>query len=130
MHILLEIEENYQDEFKNLILYLDDICVPQTELQLKSLENLSNEQIKEKLINIALEIYKGKEDEFGEEKLREIERVVLLKSVDIKWMDHIDNMDHLKQGIGLRAFKQQDPVQAYQMEGSAMFEEMIENQLS
>ena len=53
--------------------------------------------------------------------------MVLLKNVDIKWMDHIDNMDHLKQGIGLRAFKQQDPVQAYQMEGSAMFEEMIES---
>lgn len=121
------IEENYQDEFKNLILYLDDICVPANRVTIEELENLSNEQIKEKLINIALEIYRGKEAEFGEEKLREIERVVLLKNVDIKWMDHIDNMDHLKQGIGLRAFKQQDPVQAYQMEGSAMFEEMIES---
>lgn len=59
--------------------------------------------------------------------MREIERVILLRSVDSKWMDHIDNMDHLKQGIGLRAFKQQDPVQAYQMEGSEMFEDMIQN---
>ena len=57
---------------------------------------------------------------------REIERVVLLRVVDQKWMAHIDNMDHLKQGMGLRAYKQQDPIQAYQMEGSAMFEEMIE----
>ena len=59
--------------------------------------------------------------------MREIERVILLKIVDSKWMDHIDNMDHLKQGIGLRAYKQQDPAQAYQMEGSDMFAEMIDN---
>ena len=59
--------------------------------------------------------------------MREVERVVLLRVVDTKWMDHIDNMDHLKQGMGLRAYKQQDPVQAYQFEGSAMFDEMIYN---
>ena len=58
--------------------------------------------------------------------MREIERVILLRTVDSKWMNHIDNMDHLKQGMGLRAFKQQDPVQAYQMEGSQMFDEMIQ----
>ena len=120
------VEDNYEKEFKNLILYLDDICLPANRVTIDDLLNLSNDEIKEKLTNIALEIYKGKEAEFGEEKLREIERVVLLKNVDIKWMDHIDNMDHLKQGIGLRAFKQQDPVQAYQVEGSAMFDEMIE----
>ncbi|GAA0069805.1 preprotein translocase subunit SecA [Clostridium sardiniense] len=120
-------EDDYQNEFKNLILYLDDICLPANRITIEDLMDLSNDQIKEKLTAIALEIYKGKEAEFGEEKLREIERVVLLKNVDIKWMDHIDNMDHLKQGIGLRAFKQQDPVQAYQMEGSAMFDEMIES---
>ncbi len=57
--------------------------------------------------------------------MREIERVILLRVVDTKWMDHIDNMDHLKQGMGFRAYKQQDPIQAYQMEGSAMFDEMI-----
>lgn len=120
-------EEDYKTEFKNLILYLDDICLPANRVTIDDLVNLSNEEIKEKLISLSLEIYNGKEAEFGEEKLREIERVVLLKNVDMKWMDHIDNMDHLKQGIGLRAFKQQDPVQAYQMEGSAMFEEMIES---
>lgn len=59
--------------------------------------------------------------------MRDIERVILLRVVDTKWMDHIDNMDHLKQGIGLRAYKQQDPVQAYQFEGSQMFDEMIYN---
>ena len=74
----------------------------------------------------AHEKYAEKEKEIEAEQLREIERIVMLKVVDQKWMAHIDNMDHLKQGMGLRAFKQQDPVQAYQMEGSAMFEEMIE----
>ena len=81
---------------------------------------------KDKLLSVILEAYRGKELEFGEEQMREIERVVLLRVVDQKWMAHIDNMDHLKQGMGLRAYKQQDPIQAYQMEGSAMFEEMIE----
>ena len=60
------------------------------------------------------------------EQIRELERVVLLKVVDSKWMDHIDNMDRLKRGMGLRAYKQQDPVQAYQFEGTDMFNEMID----
>lgn len=59
--------------------------------------------------------------------MRELERVILLRVVDTKWMDHIDSMEHLKQGIGLRAYKQQDPTQAYQMEGSEMFEDMVES---
>ena len=57
--------------------------------------------------------------------MRELERVVLLRCVDKRWMEHIDNMEHLKQGVALRAYKQEDPVQAYQMEGSAMCEEMV-----
>ncbi|MGL5150204.1 MAG: preprotein translocase subunit SecA [Clostridium sp.] len=120
-------DENYEDELKSLITYLGDICIPTNRVTVEELVNLSNDEIIEKMQSIAKEIYQGKELEFTEERLREIERVVLLRNVDQKWMDHIDNMDHLKQGIGLRAFKQQDPVQAYQMEGSAMFDEMIEN---
>ena len=72
-------------------------------------------------------MYEEKEASIGSEQMREIERVILLKIVDTKWMDHIDNMDHLKQGIGLMAYKQQDPVQAYQQQGSDMFAEMIES---
>ena len=68
--------------------------------------------------------YKIKEDEFGHDRFREIERVILLKVVDSKWMDHIDAMDQLRQGIGLRAYGQVDPVRAYQNEGFDMFEEM------
>lgn len=120
-------EEDVEGQMKKLILYLEDICIPTGRVNLEDITSLSNEEITEKFIAIATEIYEGKEAEFGSEKMREIERVILLRTVDSKWMDHIDNMDHLKQGMGLRAFKQQDPVQAYQMEGSEMFQDMIES---
>lgn len=85
-------------------------------------ENIINE-LKEKVNNI----YESKEKEFGEEDLRELERVVMLKVVDQKWMDHIDNMDELKNGIGLRAYGQKDPVVQYRIEGFDMFDEMVED---
>jgi preprotein translocase subunit SecA len=71
--------------------------------------------------------YLEKEGDIGEEQMRELERVVLLKVVDEKWMNHIDSMDELKDGIGLRAYGQQDPVVKYRMEGMDMFEEMTAN---
>lgn len=85
-------------------------------------EDIINE-LKEKVNNI----YEAKEKEFGEEDLRELERVVMLKVVDQKWMDHIDNMDELKNGIGLRAYGQKDPVVQYRIEGFDMFDEMVED---
>lgn len=118
-------KEDYREEFLNLMVTLQEICIPPNSVNLPSLENLSNEEITESLYGTACKFYEQKEEEFTSERLREVERVVLLRSVDTKWMNHIDSMDHLKQGIGLRAFKQVDPVQAYQMEGSDMFEEMI-----
>ncbi|MBM6859183.1 preprotein translocase subunit SecA [Clostridium saudiense] len=124
-HLMGEVE-NLEEELVKLLQYLGDICLPNGTVTVEELADLSNTEIKDKLLSVVLEIYKGKELEFGEEQMREIERVVLLRVVDQKWMAHIDNMDHLKQGMGLRAYKQQDPIQAYQMEGSAMFEEMIE----
>jgi preprotein translocase subunit SecA len=69
--------------------------------------------------------YELKEKEIGEERMREVERVLLLRIVDTKWMDHIDAMDQLKTGIGLRSLGQQDPAQAYANEGFDMFEEML-----
>ena len=72
----------------------------------------------------ALKKYEEKENEIGAEEIRELERVVILKVVDQKWMDHIDSMEELKNGIGLRAYGQQDPVVKYRMEGMDMFEEM------
>ena len=78
-----------------------------------------------KLQELALNKYAEKETEIGSEYLRELERVVMLKVVDQKWMDHIDSMDELKNGIGLRAYGQQDPVVKYRTEGMEMFEEMV-----
>lgn len=120
-------DETPEKQIKNLIAYLDEICVPKERVNIEELLDLSDEEITDKLVKIALDLYEAKEKEFESDKMRELERIILLRTVDSKWMDHIDNMDHLKQGIGLRAFKQQDPVQAYQMEGSIMFEEMINN---
>ncbi|WP_434303522.1 preprotein translocase subunit SecA [Clostridium botulinum] len=121
------VEEGFETELQNLVNYLEDICLPKGLVNVKDLSNLSDEEIKEKLLEAVENIYNHKEKEIGEEQIREIERVILLRVVDTKWMDHIDDMDHLKQGIGLRAYRQQDPVQAYQFEGSEMFEEMIYN---
>ncbi|MCR1951787.1 MULTISPECIES: preprotein translocase subunit SecA [Clostridium] len=117
--------ENIEEEIGKLIQYLEDICLPHGVVKVEDLAELSNDEIISKVLDILMKVYHEKEEEFGEEHFREVERVILLRVVDQKWMDHIDNMDHLKQGIGLRAYKQLDPIQAYQMEGSAMFEEMI-----
>ena len=74
---------------------------------------------------LALQSYNQKEADLGEFMMRELERVVMLRVVDEFWMDHIDAMDDLKQGIGLRAYGQHDPVVAYKSEGFEMFEAMI-----
>ena len=84
------------------------------------------ETIKEELKKQAIARYEEKEKDVGDQ-MRELERVVLLKVVDEKWMNHIDSMEELKDGIGLRAYGQQDPVVKYRMEGMDMFEEMISN---
>ena len=81
------------------------------------------EELKEK----SHKIYEDKETEFGSENMRELERVVTLKVVDQKWMDHIDDMEELKNGIGLRAYGQKDPVVQYRLEGADMFDGMIED---
>ena len=94
---------------------------------LKGLENPTVDSLKAYFIELADEKYKEKEEDFGDEKFREIERVALLQNVDQKWMDHIDAMDQLRKGIGLRAVGQTDPVRAYAEEGFDMFEEMNES---
>lgn len=91
------------------------------------LADLKREDIEKLLLDRATEIYSARETEFGEETMRELERVVLLKNVDTKWIDHIDAMDELKRGINLRAYGQQDPVLAYRKEGFEMFDEMIDS---
>ncbi len=86
-------------------------------------EELTKESLKAIILDAVTKLYESKEKEIGEETIRELERVILLRMVDTKWMDHIDAMDQLKQGIGLRAMGNEDPVIAYKVEGFDMFEE-------
>ena len=94
-------------------------------LQSLEKEKLDQSEIIDEIVELAKERYEQKEQENGEEETREIERVVMLKVVDQKWMDHIDAMDDLKDGIGLRAYGQKDPVAQYRIEGFDMFDEMV-----
>ena len=87
--------------------------------------NLNIGDVSEELKEKAHEIYEQKEKQIGEQELRKLERVVMLRVVDQNWMDHIDNMDRLKEGIGLRAYGQKDPVVEYRMEGADAFDEMV-----
>ncbi len=93
----------------------------------QELENVSKDDIIETLTNRAMDLYKENESLFDDQTMREMERVYLLKSVDTYWMEHIDNMDQLKQGIRLRAYAQHDPVVMYTLEGFEMFDEMIDS---
>ena len=92
----------------------------------EELGETSREEIAENLKAKALERYEAREKEFGSELMREIERVMLLRSVDTNWMDHIDAMDQLRQGIGLRAYGQHDPVVEYRNDSYDMFEAMTD----
>ena len=93
----------------------------------EQLQVLDREILNTDCMTMFEEAYKAKEDEIGVERLREIERMLLLRIVDSKWMDHIDAMDQLKTGIGLRSLGQQDPAQAYANEGADMFELMVKS---
>ena len=109
--------ESLNAEINNIfgIDMLDDIKNHKTDT------NAISEELKKK----AMAIYTAKEQEIGSEEMRELERVVMLKVVDEKWMNHIDSMDELKNGIGLRAYGQKDPVVQYRLEGFDMFDEMV-----
>jgi preprotein translocase subunit SecA len=85
----------------------------------------SREMLTEAILAKCHEVLSEKRDTIGEEQLQNIERAILLRSVDSAWMEHIDNMDHLKQGIGLRAYGQNDPVKAYTKEGFDLFDDMV-----
>ena len=91
----------------------------------QELDDLTREKIIDQLTERALKIYEKREEDLTTPILREIERVVLLKVVDTKWMDHIDDMEELKRGIGLRSYGQRNPVVEYRVEGMDMFDEMV-----
>ena len=114
-------------DFTQLNIELRSI-IPLTEYMPSADEtkNMKKAALKETLTEMALQAYADKESEFpDQESLREAERVVLLKTIDRKWMDHIDDMDQLRQGIGLQAYAQRDPLNEYKMAGYDMFNEMM-----
>ncbi len=93
----------------------------------EDLETLTKDELKQRLLDEANALYKEKEDIITSEHMREIERVIMLRVIDQKWMDHIDDMDQMRQGIGLRAYAQRDPLVEYKFIGFDMFEEMTGN---
>ncbi|WP_455089879.1 preprotein translocase subunit SecA [Peptoanaerobacter stomatis] len=99
----------------------------ETLLDFKAEDKLEKQDLYDKAIEVAENRYMQKEAQIGSDTMREIERMILLQMVDTKWMDHIDAMDQLKQGIGLRAIGQDNPVRAYQIEGFDMFDAMVES---
>jgi len=109
-----------------LVDYLEGVYLPKGANVLGAdIDSFDKDLLREKLVDAAKTYYQQREAEFGEETMREIERVALLRAVDSKWIDHIDAMDQLKNGISLRAYGQRDPVVEYKFEGYDMFEEMI-----
>ena len=112
---------------KGLLEYLETVYLPEGTVTFTDddLNYLTKEELIDKLYDAGLALYEQKEAEFTPDNMRELERVILLKTVDSKWMDHIDDMDQLRNGINLRAYAQRDPVIEYKFEGYNMFEEMI-----
>ncbi|HHU48636.1 MAG: preprotein translocase subunit SecA [Caldicoprobacterales bacterium] len=122
-------DTSYPDEWdlKGMIAYLEKICIPPASFNIDELDihTITKSDLKEALLETAEAAYQKQEELNGEEPMREVERVITLKVVDRKWMDHIDAMDQLRQGIGLRAYGQRDPVMEYKFEGYEMFQDMI-----
>ncbi|MBP5427467.1 MAG: preprotein translocase subunit SecA [Clostridiales bacterium] len=116
-------------DWRGIILNFEGIFLNQGEFKIDPEEQVkfTKESLKDYLVEIAIKKYEQKEEEITPELMREFERVVLLRTVDEKWMDHIDAMDQLRQGIYLRGYAQRDPVIEYKFEGFEMFEEMVKS---
>lgn len=106
--------------YKGLLTTSEDFTFDEKELKKVKPDDIAN-----LLYDRAIEIYKGKEELFGAEKFREIERAILLQNVDYNWMEHIDAMDDLKDTIRLQAYAQRDPINEYRLQGADMFDAMI-----
>ena len=108
--------------------FMNWLCLPSDfNYTTEQLNDVTREGIADELYKRGMEILTAKEAKYGAATMRELERICLLRNVDSKWMEHIDNMDLLKQGMGLRGYGQHDPVVEYRLEGFAMFDEMIDS---
>ena len=106
--------------------YMNWLCLPTDfNYTTEQLNSITREEVADMLYNRGMTILQAKEKKYGAPMMRELERICLLRNVDSKWMDHIDNMDQLKQGMGLRGYGQHDPVTEYRVEGFQMFDEMV-----
>ncbi|WP_391120422.1 preprotein translocase subunit SecA [Psychrobacillus sp. L3] len=107
--------------------YMHANLLPEGIITQQNLEGLTSEEIEANIKEEVIRFYDAKEEDLTSERMREFEKVVLLRSIDSKWIDHIDAMDQLRQGIHLRAYGQNDPLREYQSEGFVMFEAMVES---
>ena len=122
-------EKLYPEEwdFAGLLAQMQQYFVPKHAVTVEELENMSRVEVQEKLKKIAVDLYEERFNEFGEQTMKELEKAVMLRVVDSKWMDHLDAMDALKEGINLRAYGQKNPLVEYKFEAYEMFEEMIDS---
>lgn len=118
-------EKDAEWKLKGLEDFLGANLLPEGALTVADMEGKSEEELNKLIHDAVIERYNEKEAEMSEERMREFEKVVLLRAIDSKWTDHIDAMDQLRHGIHLRAYGQTDPLRAYQSEGFAMFEDMV-----
>ena len=112
-------------DLASLLQYAEQTFLPGHTLTPDDLAKMEKEEIREMFHAKARELYEAREQEIGAETMRQLERMIILRVVDTKWMDHIDAMDQLRQGIGLRAYGQRDPLVEYRYEGYEMFNAMI-----
>ncbi|MDU2648246.1 preprotein translocase subunit SecA [Anaerococcus vaginalis] len=111
-------------EMVALLNHLKSIAIPVELLKFENINDFTQEKLIDYIYQTSLEKYENKEKQFGEENMREVERVVLLRVIDTKWMEHIDSMDQMRKEIGVRAMGNDDPVRAYTNTGFDMYEEM------
>lgn len=120
-----EDEENW--DYEAIIKYVHGNLLEQEDISGEDIKGKEPSEMKELILEKVKQRYDEKEEQITPEQMREFEKVILLRTVDTKWMDHIDQMDQLRQGIHLRAYGQNDPLREYQLEGFNMFETMIES---
>ncbi|RPK08876.1 preprotein translocase subunit SecA [Priestia endophytica] len=118
-----ELEEDW--DLKAIVDYMNSNVLSEGQLDVKELKMKDPEEMIDLIFEKVKMLYNEKEAQLAEDQMREFEKVIVLRAVDSKWMDHIDAMDQLRQGIHLRAYGQNDPLREYQMEGFSMFESMI-----
>lgn len=131
-HIIEKGMETYADpklypeewDFAGLLKYAEKYFLAPGDLRLEEIEDMSREEVEDKLKTIAHETYNAREESIGSPMMRELEKAVMLKVVDSKWMEHLDDMDMLKEGISLRSYGQRNPIVEYKVEAFDIFEEM------